>query len=329
MSASCGSDIPTGSAAPSAADLRFSDLALEKRVLIRELSNVRPWWNLKILVFLALWALAAAVAVSMENVTVRLVCYFIIGATLQGLGILMHEGVHRIMFRNKSLNRWVAFLCGLPSLLSVTAYRVGHLPHHRHERGEKDPDELENFSRNPRVLAALFCLTLLFGEIFGFHRLGPLSALRCKARERRDILVEYAIIVSIFAAAFLYVPINVLLHAWVFPALFGALLTNVRTLAEHILTDSGNRWTATRTIVSNRFVSFFMCNLNYHIEHHLFPAMPWYHLPKLHRLLSEELGRMNAQVYRSYTRFLTDLAKFVVKAWGPQGSRLPLRLPVA
>jgi len=139
-------------------------------------------------------------------------------------------------------------------------------------------------------------------------------------------LLEYAVIVAVFVAAFAVIPRGAMLHAWVFPALVARTLTNVRTLAEHVLTRHGDRFTATRTVVSNRFVSFFMCNLNYHIEHHLFPGVPWYHLPALHRLLEPELRRRGAQVYRSYTRFLLDLGRFVIRAWGRSGRSLPLSL---
>lgn len=301
-------------------------IAMELRQRVRELHAIQPWWNLKILVFAAIWAGAGWIALHTQLLAVRLACHFVIGVTLQGLGIVMHEGVHGIMFRNRFLNRWVAFLCGLPALLSVTSYRVGHLPHHRYERGQRDPDELENVARNPTILALLFVLVFLFGDLFGFYRVGPVNALRARPSERRDILLEYGIVFAAFALAFLWVPAHVMLHVWVFPALVARQLTNVRTLAEHILTGRDDRWTATRTVLSNRFVSFFMCNLNYHTVHHLFPAVPWYNLPRLHRLLAEELRRRNSEVYGSYTRFLLDLGRWIVKAWGPLGRELPLRL---
>ncbi len=265
---------------------------------------------------------------SIPILPVRLTCYFLAGASIQGLVILMHEGVHGIMFRNRLANRWIGFLCGLPAGLSITAYRVGHLPHHRNERNARDPDELENFSRNPRALSLLFCLTFLFGELFGFYRVGPLSASRGNAVERRAILIEYALIAIVFATVFVVIPFRTMLHIWIFPALFARQLTNVRTLAEHVLTGHDNRLLATRTVVSNRFVSFFMCNLNYHLEHHLFPAVPWYNLPKLRRLLRFELESAGAYTYRAYWLFLKDLARFAVRAWGPNGRDLPLHLPV-
>ncbi len=307
--------------------LTIRDIPAAKKARIRELHALRPWWNLKALAFAGVWAGAGWTALHVPLLPVRFVCWFLIGATIQGLAILMHEGVHRILFRDRGFNRWVAFVCGLPAALSVTAYRVGHLPHHRYERGARDPDELENATHNPRALAALFCLMFVGGEVFGFYRVGPTAALRAAPGERRDIAVEYAIIAAAMVVAFSAVPLATLLQLWIFPALFARQLTNVRTLAEHVLTGHGDRFTATRTVISNRFVSFFMCNLNYHLVHHLYPAVPWYNLPALHRLLTEELRQAGAQVYPTYTAFLRDLARFVWLAWRPGGDRLALTLP--
>ena len=72
------------------------------------------------------------------------------------------------------------------------------------------------------------------------------------------------------------------------------------------MTRPGHPLIQTRTVTSNAFVSFFMCNLNYHLEHHLFPAMPWYHLPRLHRLLQDDYRKAGSVVYRSYVRFIWD-----------------------
>lgn len=307
--------------------VRFRELAPLRRAAVRALHELNPWWNLKIVLFIATWAAVAVVALTVPLVPVRLLCYVLAGASLQGLGILMHEAVHGVLFRHRGLNRWLGFVCGLPAFLSVTAYRVGHLRHHRYERSARDPDELENFSSRPRVLALLFCAVFLGGDLFGFFTVGPVNAWRTRGRERRQIVVEYGLIVAAFAAAFALVPFPVLLHVWIFPALVARQLTNVRTLAEHALTAHGDRIAATRTVLSNRFVSFFMCNVNYHIGHHLFPAVPWYNLRRLHALLAPDFRRAGAQIYPSYTRFLLDLVRVVLGAWAPGGGRMALRLP--
>ena len=62
-------------------------------------------------------------------------------------------------------------------------------------------------------------------------------------------------------------------------------------------------------MTSNRLVSSLMCNLNYHLEHHLFPGVPWYNLPRLHALLADEYRRAGAFAHRSYLGFLWEAAR--------------------
>jgi fatty acid desaturase len=49
-------------------------------------------------------------------------------------------------------------------------------------------------------------------------------------------------------------------------------------------------------------VSFCLLNENYHLEHHLFPEVPSYNLPRLHALLRSRLP--HSVEARSYSGFL-------------------------
>ena len=84
------------------------------------------------------------------------------------------------------------------------------------------------------------------------------------------------------------------------------------------MTRAGHPLTQTRTVTSNALVSFFMCNLNYHLEHHLFPAMPWYNLPRLHALLQDEYRNAGSFVYASYARFVWDAVRGGVHGEAPE-----------
>ncbi|HSI07080.1 MAG: fatty acid desaturase [Rariglobus sp.] len=44
-----------------------------------------------------------------------------------------------------------------------------------------------------------------------------------------------------------------------------------------------------RTYTCNRFIGFLYWNMQYHVEHHMFPAVPFYNLPALRKAISSDL----------------------------------------
>jgi len=64
----------------------------------------------------------------------------IIGARQHALLILMHDGVHYRLFRNRRLNDCVSELLAWPHLVAARSYRKNHIAHHRYLNSEKDPD---------------------------------------------------------------------------------------------------------------------------------------------------------------------------------------------
>jgi len=88
---------------------------------------------------------------------------------------------------------------------------------------------------------------------------------------------------------------------------------SLRGIAEHGMTTGGNEMTDSRTVATNPVLSFLICNINYHIEHHLYPGVPWYNLPKVHNLLQDEYRAAGSSVYTSYTDFLGDVVRAIVQ----------------
>jgi len=65
----------------------------------------------------------------------------------------------------------------------------------------------------------------------------------------------------------------------------------IRSVAEHFGELAYDHLlTSTRTVKVNWLEQFFIAphNVGYHLEHHLYPGVPFYHLPKLHELLMED-----------------------------------------
>lgn len=294
-----------------------------KRAAIRDLHRIQPGWNLVALFFVALWVVGAWLVLRGSHIAIQLVGYTGIGVAIHGLVVLMHEGIHGSLFRSKGIDRWFGFLLGVPTMVSFTAYRVTHLAHHRYNRTEDDPDEFTNLTRSNRLLALAFYAWMVAGTFVYFFFHVPLTALaRGTRRERVAVVAEYLTLAVLYGAlvatTWHFGTLGTILHCWVLPMIVAVIFGNIRGWAEHMMTVPGNPLTQTRTVKSNFVVSFLTLNLNYHLEHHLFPGIPWYNLRKLHTLLEPDFRRAGAFIYNSYLRFLWDAACTGVHGYAPE-----------
>jgi fatty acid desaturase len=224
------------------------------------------------------------------------------------MGALMHEALHGNLFRRPMFDQWIGFLLAVPTLFSASAYKVAHLNHHRYTRSEQDQDEFSYSCRTHGQYVALFYVSFLIGSIL-YMILVPLKAYEMASpHSRRRIITEYTLMFFAFTGAVILATIaghaKWLLWYWMMPIGVAVLLSNVRALSEHMGTHGkGDAILKTRTVTSNPLVSFLMCNLNYHLEHHLFPGVPWYNLPKIHKLLTPIYKSKGAEVRQSYAAF--------------------------
>lgn len=301
--------------------LWFGSLPQETKVALRELYAIRPVWNWIIVFYAALWAGSGWLMLTCPTWSVRLAGYIAIGLSIHGFFNVMHEGIHGNLFRKQRLDRFLAFVAGIPALSSAAAYRIGHLQHHRYNATEHDPNEIKNFTSNPRVLSIIYYLALI-GGLQTMILLSPVLSLReNRGRERVFLALEYGVLfLTCAGVAWLAVrndAVTHLLHLWLVPLFFAGLIGNVRFWAEHTLTQPGHPLTQSRTVTSNRVLSFLLTNANYHLEHHLFPGAPWYRLPAIHRLLQDEYRSVGTMNYRSYLAFLWDAFRTGVHGLAP------------
>ena len=307
----------------------YGALDKEKKAAIRELTKLQPRWNFIILMYLGIWLVAAILMAVWPSWPIQLAGSLLIGLAIHGMFNFMHEGIHGNLFRNKRADRAIAFLMGIPSLSSSTTYRIIHLQHHRYNRTEKDPNELMNVSENKRLLSIVFYLALL-GGLQLMIMVSPFVGWKYADKQtKRAIILEYLFIVGFFAALFFWASqsgyLNHLWRFWGIPVLIAALMGNVRSWAEHLLTIPGHPLTQSRTVTSNKLFSFLLTNSNYHLEHHLVPGMPWYNLPKLHSLMQEDYLKAGAFNYKSYWQFMWDAVRIGVHGLAPELVPHPLQ----
>jgi fatty acid desaturase len=83
----------------------------------------------------------------------------------------------------------------------------------------------------------------------------------------------------------------------------------------------------TRTILLNPFVRFLYWHMNYHIEHHMYAAVPCYYLAKLHAAIKSDLPHCPNGLIEAWTEIIAILRKqkedpayqFVAKLPAPAG----------
>jgi len=76
-------------------------------------------------------------------------------------------------------------------------------------------------------------------------------------------------------------------------------------LADNVLDHRLN----SRTVYMNPFSRFIYWNMNYHVEHHMFPMVPYHALPRLHALIKDDLPPPNASILDGYREMIPAVLK--------------------
>jgi fatty acid desaturase len=225
---------------------------------------------------------------------------------LNAFVLLMHDGMHGTLFGTRRRNWAGSVLLGSTFLMSFSAYRVLHTRHHKFLGDPRDPDDYHNYIEHPALVWALHFVRLSFGSLLYLMAIPILAIKYGTEEERRRILIEYGLLLAIYSVLLRFVPGMILLVAWLIPLLIVGSMTAIRGFTQHGITDATDPYIASRTILPHPLIGFLLLNENYHLEHHLFPEVPSYHLPELHKLVWPQLPR--AVSGRGYLRFL---AKFL------------------
>ena len=97
------------------------------------------------------------------------------------------------------------------------------------------------------------------------------------------------------------------------PRLYGAwhhVMTGILQhggLAEDVIDHRLN----SRTVYMNPVSRFIYWNMNYHVEHHMFPMVPYHRLPELHERLKDDLPAPNASILEAWREVLPALRRQV------------------
>ena len=228
------------------------------------------------------------------------------GVLISFLFTLEHEATHKTPFANARLSETVGHICGFALILPFDWFRYFHLAHHRHTNIAGQDPELDG----PDLTTRAAWLRHVSGLPYWRAQIGLMGALiagRATARflpapalpriiaAARWMAVGYGLTL----ASLLVTPL--LFWVWLLPALIGQPALRLYLLAEHgDCPRVANMFENTRTTFTNRAVRALAWNMSYHVEHHVYPAVPFHKLPVLHGLMKTEL-RVTAEGYAAFT----------------------------
>lgn len=266
----------------------------------------------EVALFSAFWVAGGALVMRGLGTTgsahwlLRIAGTLLIALALHVFALLMHDGVHHSLLRNRTANRWMSVALGACLLISSSAYQAMHERHHVFLGDTRDPDHYQNYAGR-RVVWLLHFVRLFLGTFLYLVLIPVMIARKASRSEQRRVLVEYAILAAVYALLWRLAPHRVLLHAWLIPIIPAGIMFNIRSLAAHSLTDPSDPLLASRSIEAHPVVAFFFRNENYHLDHHLFPEIPSYNLARVHSLIRPRMPR--ATIGHSYMGFLRQFVK--------------------
>lgn len=221
---------------------------------------------------------------------------------------LMHDAVHAAVIVPRRLNDLVGLWSGTIALLPFEAWKKVHLQHHTWAGNiDQDPvmlivnayptwpawlrSTLDVFWKSWLPLVAL----LQYGVFW-------LSSLRLALRETPSITTVLSLVVPpvVWCGMLFWLPTTFVLAGLVPGLGLYLLMAEVVNLPHHLELPQYRGetklplWEQHRIARSCLYPKWFaenvVLNFNYHLEHHLYPSLSWYHLAEIHELLRPELG---------------------------------------
>jgi fatty acid desaturase len=223
-----------------------------------------------------------------------------------------HECGHGSAFQTPWMNRAVYQIACFMIMRNPVTWRASHTRHHA---------DTIVIGRDPEIVVMRPAKLLrILGNFFGiFDAPQALMRMILNARGRLDpeealyipealhprvtrVARVWCLIYAATTGAALYWQSILPFMLIGLPRFYGAwhhVLTGIlqhACLAENVLDHRLN----SRTVYLNPISRFIYWNMNYHVEHHMFPMVPYHALPKLHALLRQDLPAPTPSLWAGY-----------------------------
>jgi Na+-transporting NADH:ubiquinone oxidoreductase subunit F len=232
-----------------------------------------------------------------------------------------HECGHGTAFRTRWINDAIYPVASAMLFRGPTVWRWSHYRHHTDTIiVGRDPEIV--FQRPPSVAGTIWKFFHIQGGSLMFwrlvkHALGRLDSDAIDfvpQHEHRKVIWESRVIVAVVAAAaawsvIAWTPLPILFVGG--PSIYGAWLMVFFGVTQHagLRENTLDHRFSTRTVYMNPVFRFLYLNMNYHVEHHIFPSVPYPALPALHDEIRDQLAPPLPNTIAAYRSIFSTLAK--------------------
>ncbi len=232
-----------------------------------------------------------------------------------------HESSHGTAFKTDWMNNLLYEISSFMVFRQSTVWRWSHARHHSDTiiRG-RDPEIA--VPRPPiirKIILTFFGISAAVPELkkllkHAAGKIDPQVATYVPEHEYKSVFLKARVYLSIYLLVIvlsiiywtilplMFIGLPTLLGTWLLPV-YG--LTQHAGLDENVLDHRLN----SRTVYMNRLNRFLYWNMNYHVEHHMYPLVPYHALPELHKLMKEDCPEPYNGIIEAYREIIPALLK--------------------
>jgi Na+-transporting NADH:ubiquinone oxidoreductase subunit F len=213
-----------------------------------------------------------------------------------------HECGHGTAFRTRWVNDVVYYVASFMLFRGPTVWRWSHYRHHTDTIiVGRDAEIVFQRPTSPAKAAWMFTHIegggKMFWQLVKYATVGLDDDTKAfvPESEHRKVVWEARVQVAIVVAAaawsvVAWTPLPILFIGG--PSIYGAWLMVFFGITQHagLRENTLDHRYSTRTVYMNPVFRFLYLNMNYHVEHHIFPSVPYPALPKLHAEIKDQLA---------------------------------------
>jgi len=256
--------------------------------------------------------------------------FFFIYSTIYTFAIANgHETIHRTAFKTRWINEVFCYISFFQLHAEPLGFRWSHTFHHSNTLQTEGEYDHEIEVSRPTHLIKFFLKFIPMSDLLFIHQSSFVGTTKsalgiintsikntAPVNEQIKIIRNSRIILLIWL---LIILTSFYINSWLpiifyfLPTYMGRPIHFAVNVTQHLAAkvDTKDHRLSTHTIILNPIISFYYWHMEYHIEHHMFPTVPSYNLPKLHNLIKDQMPPAKKGLWRAYKEIIPAIFKQV------------------